>query len=172
MTLSKFLFFAALFSGMANASEFTDYKKLTEQTKSEYKESGNYATTADVKEALKEKDWIVADVRTQEEWAGAHIEGSVRVGRTAPEKELGNLVLDKNGKFIKDNLIVVCNSAARASLEAETFKRMGFKTVKIYDIYSWIDECNPVMTSYTVKKDEAGTGLKFGMFYAQHCTKK
>jgi hypothetical protein len=39
--------------------------------------------------------------------------------------------------------------------------------VKIYDI----DECNPVVTKYTVKKDSNGTGLNFGNFYAEHCKK-
>ncbi|MCK5111383.1 MAG: rhodanese-like domain-containing protein [Arcobacteraceae bacterium] len=171
MKLTNILLATSLLTGAANAGDFIDYKKLTKGFKSEFKKSGNYATTTEVKKALKAKDWIVADVRTVNEWAGAHIKGSQRIGRQAPEKALGNFVTDDTGKFIKDNIIVVCNSAARASLEAQIFKKMGFKTVKIYDIYSWIDECNPVKTSYTVKKDKGGTGLKFGMFYAQHCKK-
>ena len=44
------------------------------------------ATTQEVKEALNAKDWAVVDVRTMEEWAGASIKGSFRVGREAPEK--------------------------------------------------------------------------------------
>ncbi|XPV68699.1 MAG: rhodanese-like domain-containing protein [Halarcobacter sp.] len=162
---------ALLFTSSMFASDFVDYSTLTKGLKAEFKKSGNFATTQEVKKALASKDWIVADVRTIEEWSGAHIKGSQRVGRQAPEKALGNFVLDDNGKFIKDNIIVVCNSAARASIEAENFKKMGFKTVKIYDLYSWIDECNPVVTKYTVKKDKAGTGLKFGNFYAEHCKK-
>lgn len=106
-----------------------------------------------------------------EEWSAAHIKGTVRIGRQAPEKALELYALDDNGKFVKQNLIVICNSASRASIEAETFKKMGFKTVKIYDLYSWIDKCNPVITKYTVHKDKAGTGLKFGDFYAEHCKK-
>ncbi|XOB62142.1 rhodanese-like domain-containing protein [Campylobacterota bacterium DY0563] len=153
------------------ASDFVNYSDLTKKLKAEEKKAGNYATTAEVKKALTAKDWLVADVRTMEEWSGAHIKGSVRVGRQAPEKGLELFALDDDENFVKPNLIVVCNSAARASIEAQTFKQMGFKTVKIYDLYSWIDECNPVVTKYTVKKDKSGTGLKFGNFYAEHCKK-
>lgn len=153
------------------ASEFVNYKDLSTKLKNEAKKAGNYATTQEVKKALKSKDWLVADVRTLEEWSAAFIKGSVRAGRQAPENALALYALDDDDNFIKPNLIVVCNSAARASIEAETFKQMGFKTVKIYDLYSWIDECNPVVTKYTVKKDKAGMNLKFGNFYAEHCKK-
>lgn len=153
------------------AGEFVDYKKLSNQLKAQNKKSGNFATSKDVKKALKSKDWIVADVRTMEEWAAAHIKGAVRIGRQAPEKGLELYALDDDGKFIKKNVIVVCNSAARASIEAETIRKMGFNKVKVFDLYSWIDECNPVVTKYTVKKDKKGLNLKFGAFYAEHCKK-
>jgi len=153
------------------ANDFVNYSDLTKKLKAENKKAGNYASTQEVKKALNSKDWLVADVRTMEEWSGAHIKGSVRIGRQAPEKGLELFALDDNDKFVKQNLIVICNSAARASIEAQTFRQMGFKTVKVYDLYSWIDECNPVVTKYTVKKDKEGTGLKFGNFYAEHCKK-
>jgi len=153
------------------ANDFVDYDTLSKKLKMQNKQEGNYATTQEVKDALKDKNWLVADVRTMEEWAGAHIKGSVRVGRQSPEKAFELFALDDDDNFVKQNLIVVCNSAARASIEAQTFRQMGFKKVKVYDLYSWIDECNPVVTKYTVKKDSEGTGLRFGSFYAEHCKK-
>jgi rhodanese-related sulfurtransferase len=153
------------------ANEFVNYKELSTKLKAENKKAGTYATTAEVKKALKSKDWLIADVRTMEEWAAAHIKGTVRVGRQASEKGVALHALDDDDKLIKPNLIVLCNSAARASLEAQTFRQMGFTQVKIYDLYSWIDECNPVVTKYTVKKDKNGMNLKFGNFYAEHCKK-
>jgi len=154
-----------------SAADFIDYNALSSKLKKEAKKAGNYATTKEVQKALKAKDWMVVDVRTMEEWAAAHIKGSYRIGRQSPEKGLELYALDDDENFVKDNIIVVCNSAARASIESQTFRQMGFKTVKIYDLYSWIDECNPVVTKYTVKKDKGGTGLKFGSFYADHCKK-
>ena len=172
MKVKALLITLALGASSLFAGDFVNYKALSTQLKAENKKAGNFATTDEVKKALKAKDWIVADVRTMEEWAAAHIKGAVRIGRQSPEKGLELYALDDDEKFVKDNLIVVCNSAARASIEAETFRKMGFKTVKIYDLYSWIDECNPVVTKYTVKKDKKGLNLKFGKFYAEHCYKK
>ncbi len=171
MKLTKIILLLALGISSAFSSEFKSYKQIATELIQENKAAGNYATIEDVKKALKAKDWLVADVRTKEEWAAAHIKGAVRVGRQAPEKALELFVYDLDDNFIKQNLIVVCNSAKRASIEAQTFKQMGFKNVKIFDLYSWIDECNPVVTNYSVKKDKEGTGLKFGAFYAEHCRK-
>ena len=171
MKIGNILLAASLFAGVANAGDFVSYKQLTKKLKSDAKKSGEFATAKEVRHALTAKDWAVVDVRTQLEWAGASMKGAYRVGRQSPEKALESIVLDDDDNFIKDKIIVVCNSASRASIEAETFKKMGFKTVKIYDMYSWIDECNPVVTAYSKKKDKHGTKQKFGMFKAEHCYK-
>ena len=171
MKLVKVFVVSSFLFGSLFASEFISYDDLSKKLKEEAKQSGMMATTQEVKDALNAKDWAVVDVRTMEEWAGASIKGSFRVGREAPEKALENIVLDDDEKFVKDKLIVVCNTASRAAIEAQAFKQMGFKTVKIYDLYSWIDECNPVVTKYTVKNDRSGTGLNFGEYYAEHCKK-
>jgi rhodanese-related sulfurtransferase len=169
MKLTNLLIGVSILATASIAAEFKDYNTVAKGLIKEHKLKGTFASTQDVKKALKAKDWVIADVRTKEEWAAAQIPGSSRVGRQAPEKALGNLVLDDDDKLVKDKVIVVCNSAKRASIEAETFKKMGFSQVKIYDLYSWIDECNPVKTNYTVKKDKKGKGLKFGMYKAAHC---
>ncbi|MCB9096932.1 MAG: rhodanese-like domain-containing protein [Aliarcobacter sp.] len=171
MKLSKILFSVSLIASSVFASEFIDYSKLSKSLKEEAKKTGNYATTEEVKKALTQKDWAVVDVRTAEEWAAGFIKGTQRVGREAPEKALENVVLDDEDKFVKDNLIVVCNTASRAAIEAETFRKMGFKTVKIYDMHKWIDECNPVTTKYSDAEDKTGTKNKFGAYYAEHCKK-
>ena len=171
MKLGNILLATTLLAGAAYAEGFTTYKQLTKQLKAESKKAGEFATAEEVKHALTAKDWAVVDVRTQLEWAGASMKGAYRIGRQSPEKALEGIVLNDDDKFVKDKIIIVCNSASRASIEAETFKKMGFKTVKIYDMYSWIDECNPVVTAYSKKKDKKGTKNKFGQFKAAHCSK-
>lgn len=171
MKFTNILLATALLTTVVSASEFIPYKQFTKKLKAQEKKAGNFATAQDVKNAIKAKDWAVVDVRTIQEWNAASIKGSSRIGRQSPETALANIVLDDNDKFIKDKLIVICNSASRASIEAQTFRKMGFKEVKIYDIYSWIDECNPVVTAYSKKKDKKGTKNKFGMFKAAHCSK-
>jgi len=171
MKLGNILLASTLLFGAAQASEFISYKQLTKQLKKDAKKAGEFATASEVRYALKAKDWAVIDVRTMEEWQAASMKGAYRVGRQSPEKALETIVLDDDDNFVKDKIIVVCNSASRASIEAQTFKKMGFKIVKIYDMYSWIDECNPVNTGYSKKKDKKGTKNKFGMFKAEHCSK-
>ena len=144
---------------------------MTKILKAENKKAGTVASTDDVKKAIASKDWAVVDVRTKEEWVAAHIDGTFRIGRQHPEKQLANVVLDDDDKFVKKNIIVMCNSTSRASLEAETYRKMGFDAVKIYGIYTWIDECNPVVNSYSSKKNKNGTKNKFGSFKAEHCSK-
>lgn len=153
------------------ANSFIDYKTMSSKLVEENKKAGNYATLEEVKMAIASNDWLVADVRTIEEWAAGRIKGSVRIGRQAPEKALANHVLDDDDKFIKQNLIVICNSAKRASIEAETFRKMGFKQVKVFDFYSWIDSCKPIVTNYSSKKNKTGTNNKFGQVKAAHCYK-
>lgn len=173
MKLTKIILAASLFasSTLFAAEGFMTYKDLTKKYKAEDKQNGMYATTAEVKAAIQAKDWAVVDVRTLEEWAAGFIKGTQRVGREAPEKALESIVLDDDDKFVKPNLIVVCNTASRASIEARTFRDMGFKTVKIYDMHKWIDECNPVVTKYSLAEDKTGTKNKFGAYYAEHCKK-
>ena len=173
MKLKLLMASAILSAGLlgAQANEFKTYKDITKVLKAENKKAGNFATADEVKAALDAKDWIVADVRTIEEWNAAHLKGSIRVGRQAPEEFLESNVLDLDGNFVKQNMIVVCNSASRASIEAETFRKMGFKTVKIYEINKWIDECNPVITKYSAGEHKDGTKTKFGNYYAEHCKK-
>lgn len=163
--------FTTLSSASEEVSEFIEYKELTKRLKAEHVKSGTYATTEQVKKALKSEDWLVVDVRDSNEWSAAYIEGTKRVGRKNPEKLIKNFCLDFADDFTRDKLIVVCNSAARASLVSETFRSMGFKVVMIYDIYTWIDECNPISNDYTVMSSRKGTGLKFGTFKASHCKK-
>ncbi len=171
MKLGKILIVSSLLFSSVFAADFLSYDAYSKKLKEEAKQSGMMATTQEVKDALNAKDWAVVDVRTMEEWAGAAIKGSQRVGREAPEKALENIVLDDDGKFIKDKLIVVCNTASRAAIEAQAFKQMGFTTVKIYEINRWIDECNPVVTKYTAGEHKEGTKTKFGNYYAEHCKK-
>ena len=171
MKLKTLLLAGMITSSTLLANEFIDYKTLTTKMVAENKKAGNYATTKEVQDAIASKDWIVADVRTKEEWSAGRIKGTVRIGRQAPEKAIANYALDDDDKFVKQNLIVICNTARRASIEAETFRQMGFKNVKVYEFYTWIDSCNPITTDYSSKSNKAGTKNKFGQVKAEHCYK-
>jgi rhodanese-related sulfurtransferase len=169
MKLGKVILAASLCFGIASADGFVDYKGLSGALKKEAKAKGQVATTAEVKAALFAKDWAVVDIRTMDEWQGARIEGSLRIGREAPEKALEAIVLDDDNKFIKPNIIVVCNTASRGVIDAQTFRQMGFKEVKVYGIETWMDECNPTSNFYSKTANKDGKNKKFGSFLAEHC---
>ncbi|WP_198305415.1 rhodanese-like domain-containing protein [Arcobacter vandammei] len=171
MKLGKILLASSLLFSSVFAAEFIGYDALSKNLKAQEKKDGNLATTQEVKDALASKDWAVVDVRTMEEWAAGSIAGSMRVGREAPEKALENIVLDDDDKFVKTKLIVVCNTASRAVINAQTFRQMGFSDVKVYGINQWIDECNPVVTKYSAAENKEGKKTKFGGYYAEHCKK-
>jgi rhodanese-related sulfurtransferase len=171
MKLGNIILAASLLVGAASANEFVGYKGLTKKLKAEAKKNGTIATIDEVKHAQKAKDWLIADVRTMEEYQAARIDGAVRIGRQNPEKALEAFVTNDEGQFIKPNVILVCNTASRASIEAEAIRQLGFKNVKIFGMVSWMDECNPVVNMYSSKKDKKGTKNKFGSYKAAHCYK-
>lgn len=171
MKFTKIVLSMSLLASTLLSAELVDYGALSKSLKAEAKKNGLYATADEVKMAIAAKDWAVVDVRTEEEWAGGYIKGSQRVGRQAPEKAIENFVTSDDGKLVKDKIIVVCNTASRASIDAQKFRQMGFTTVKIYDLHNWIDQCNPIVTKYSNAEDKNGTGNKFGNFYAEHCKK-
>lgn len=172
MKLTSLILATTILVSGSFAAEFVPYHEIAGQLLKENEKLGLRATTDEVKKALHSKDTLVVDVRTPEEWSAAHIKGSVRVGRQVPEKAIENFVLDDNGKLVKDKLIVVCNTAHRASLQAMIFRKMGFKQVKVYPIDEWIDECNPVVTKYSRQEYKDGKHHRFGEFYAEKCYEK
>lgn len=172
MKLINSLVIASVIATGSFATEFISFHKLSENLIAQNKKNGLAATTEDVKKAIKSTDTAVVDVRTDIEWASAHIKGTFRVGRQSPEKAVANFVLDDDDKFVKTKLIVICNTTHRASIQAAIFRKMGFTEVKTYAIDEWIDECNPVATKYSRQQYTEGKDHKFGEFYAEGCAKK
>jgi len=169
MKLGKIMVTAVMMWSSIAAGEFISYHQMADKLLKENIQKGKRATTEEVKAAIRTKKVLVVDVRTAEEWAGAHIKGSVRVGRQTPELAIANFVLDDDDKLIYDRLIVVCNTAHRASLEAVIFRKMGFKEVKVYALDEWIDTCNPIATKYSTQRYKEGKNKKFGLFYSEAC---
>ena len=171
MKLTHTLVAMLLLTSGTVAADFISYKKASTALLEKNEKEGLRATTEELKKALQAKDTAVVDVRTSLEWAGAHIKGSFRVGRQTPELAIANFVLDDDGKLVKPKLIVICNTAHRASIQAVIFRHMGFSEVKVYPIDQWIDECNPVATKYSGQEYSDGKERKFGEFYAEGCKK-
>ena len=82
-------------------------------------------SAAEAKEMMKtEKDYVIIDARTEEEFAEGHIEGAILI----PEYE----ILAKAEAYIpdKDTLVLVyCRSGRRSKIASENLIKLGYTNV-------------------------------------------
>lgn len=80
-----------------------------------------------------EKDYIVIDARTAEEFATGHIEGAILI----PEYE----ILDRAEKELPDKdalILVYCRSGRRSKIASEELVKLGYTNVKEFGgIIDW-----------------------------------
>ena len=91
-------------------------------------------TPAEAKEIMDERDgYVILDVRTQEEYDEAHIDGAILI----PDYEIA----DKAESVLKDKdqlLLVYCKSGRRSKLAAEELVKLGYTNVKEFGgILDW-----------------------------------
>ena len=80
-----------------------------------------------------EEDYIILDVRTQEEYDQGHIPGAILIPNTEITAEAEKVLTDK------DQLILVyCRSGRRSKLAAVTLAQLGYTNVKEFGgIIDW-----------------------------------
>ncbi len=79
----------------------------------------------EAKERIKmEKNVLILDVRTPEEFSQGHIEGAVNIPVQEIEKRIGEL-----NKYKKYTVIVYCKSGNRSRRASEILVKYGFKSV-------------------------------------------
>jgi rhodanese-related sulfurtransferase len=84
------------------------------------------------------KGWMLLDVRTEQEWAQGHIEGSVHI-------PMDQLIarLDEIG----DRVVCICAVGARSERVAAYLNAQGREAVNLDGgIYAWADEMRPIQT--------------------------
>ena len=90
------------------------------------------------------EDVIVLDVREPNEYAAAHIPGSINIPRGLLEFSIWSLIPDKNEK-----ILVYCKTGARAALAAKTLSELGYVHAKAVATggKAWVLAGYPVQTS-------------------------
>jgi rhodanese-related sulfurtransferase len=99
-------------------------------------------------EALVEEPPLLLDVRSQEEFAGGHIEGAVN----APLRELGDY-MDMMDMVPKDTpIVVICGSGHRSTIAMTGMQMMGFVNAKSLagGMNGWIAAEYPVVTGFDI----------------------
>lgn len=83
----------------------------------------NLKTSNDYKEIMQEKDYLIIDVRTKEEYSESHVKGAINI----PYDEI-----NKDSDIPKDKTIFVyCKSGARSKIAYTTLKELNFE---VYDL--------------------------------------
>ena len=101
---------------------------------SKVKNSYEQITPAEAKEIMDTQDgYVILDVRTQEEFDEAHIDGALLI----PDYEIA----DKAESVLKDKgqlILVYCRSGRRSKLAAEELVELGYTNVKEFGgIIDW-----------------------------------
>ena len=91
-------------------------------------------TPAEAKEIMDEKDgYIILDVRTQEEFDEAHIDGAILIPDYEIAAKAENILKDKN-----QLILVYCRSGRRSKLAADELVKLGYVNVKEFGgIIDW-----------------------------------
>jgi phage shock protein E len=74
------------------------------------------------RQAAKDRDLVVLDVRTPEEFAAGHVPGAVNVPHDQVGARLGEL-----DKFRDKDVVVYCRSGRRSGLALSVLEQAGFK---------------------------------------------
>jgi rhodanese-related sulfurtransferase len=122
-------------SNSGNNSDPASDSKITETTPILEK-----ITAEEAKKKIDEnKDVIVLDVRTQEEYESSHIEGAILIPDTDISDHAEEVLTDKSA-----TILVYCRSGRRSALAAQNLSDLGYTSV--YDFGGIIDWPYEVVT--------------------------
>ena len=91
-------------------------------------------TPAEAKKLMDtEKDYVILDVRTQEEFDEGHIENAVLIPDYEIEQKAESVLKDK-----EQLILVYCRSGRRSKLAADSLVKLGYSNVKEFGgIIDW-----------------------------------
>ena len=79
------------------------------------------------------KDYVILDVRTQEEFDQYHIPGAILIPNDQISAEAERVLMDKN-----QLILVYCRSGRRSKLAAEELVKLGYTNIKEFGgIIDW-----------------------------------
>lgn len=119
---SVLLMFAMLILGLAACGDKAD--KLTYEQ----------ISAKEAKELMdNEKDYIIIDARTEEEFAEGHIEGAILIPEYEIEERAESMLPDKDAL-----ILVYCRSGRRSKIASAALVKLGYTNVKEFGgIIDW-----------------------------------
>jgi len=74
------------------------------------------------------EQFVLVDVREDNEWANGHIPGAIHLGKGIIERDIEQVVPDTSAK-----LILYCGGGFRSALVADNLQKMGYSNVESMD---------------------------------------
>lgn len=111
---------------------------LVDDAKTRIEEVGPH----EVKEKLEKKEnFVLLDVREQDEWEKSHISGAEYLGKGVLERDIETEYPDTN-----QELILYCGGGFRSALAADNLQKMGYPNVKSMEggFRSWTEAGYPI----------------------------
>ena len=86
------------------------------------------------------EEFLLVDVREDNEWERGHIPGAIHMGRGIIERDIEQRVPDNTTK-----LILYCGGGFRSALSADNLQKMGYRNVESMDggWKGWLEAGNP-----------------------------
>jgi rhodanese-related sulfurtransferase len=87
------------------------------------------------------RDWLLIDVREQDEYRGGHLPGAIGCGRGILEYHIADIEPDP-----EKEIVLYCRGGMRSALAADSLRQMGYRNVQsmIGGFRRWSEEDRPV----------------------------
>jgi sulfur-carrier protein adenylyltransferase/sulfurtransferase len=99
------------------------FAELCADAKTRIQETTPHEVAARV--AQPNRDWVLIDVREQDEYRAGHIPGAIGCGRGILEYHIGELVPD-----LEQEIVLYCRGGMRSALAADSLREMGYTCVE------------------------------------------
>lgn len=98
-------------------------------------------TPDEVSKKLNDDDFILYDVREQDEWRKSHIAGAKYLGKGVIERDIEDEVHDTDKE-----IVLYCGGGYRSALAADNLQKMGYNNVKSLKggFRSWTEAGYPI----------------------------
>lgn len=129
------------FSGVA-ATSIDEVKKNVEELWKPVKENQPHVTAVEFKKIMDgDEEYVLVDVRTEDEYKAAHLPGAIHISRGLVEWVAPKKIQDPGAK-----IFVYCRTGARSAFVTKRLRDMGYTDVtNIYDAFKgWVVAGYPV----------------------------
>jgi sulfur-carrier protein adenylyltransferase/sulfurtransferase len=101
-------------------------KKTFDDLSAEAKTRIREVSAEEVKQRLDDagRDWVLIDVREQDEYRAGHLPGAIGCGRGILEYHIAELVPDT-----EKEIVLYCRGGHRSALSADSLREMGYTNV-------------------------------------------